>query len=49
MKVKCYKNNDYKGEGYGGYDHLHNEENSRDNEWVTSWCNGHYTIIFYNK
>ena len=39
--MKGYKNNGYKGEGYGGYDHLHNEESSADNGWVTSWCSGH--------
>ena len=47
MKEKCYKNNDYKGGSYGGYDHLHNEENNGDNGWVTSWYSGHphYNIL----
>ena len=41
MKVKGHKNNGYKGVGYGGYDHLYNEENSGDNGWVTTWCSVH--------
>ena len=44
MKVKGYKKNGYKG---GNYGHLHNEESSEDNGWVTSWYSGnpHYIIL----